>query len=131
MKLTKISLPKDARDIFTLTMIDQSKRLAAQLAANNDSGKLDLTWEAEHLASYATQRSGVEIISARAEFAPNSTIEYNEETGYMDVWLDLVVADYDGFWRVRGYLTDVWQIHGNDDRELAQYMAIHHYIEEK
>lgn len=130
MKLTKIAMPeKKYLENYTLRQIGQMKVLGQQLAESTDSGKLDLTWEAQCLASYAAQHS-VDVLSARAEFAGNCR-KWDDETETIDVWIDVLAHDWDSYWSVGGYLSDIWQISGSDDRALAAHMTIRHFVEER
>ena len=135
MKLNKIIFPGNYRDYFTLSDMDAVE--ATKSGVRNDDGKIDLTWEAEHLLALGSDNKMLpcDILFMGAEWAKNSRVEldrYCEGSGHMDVWLTVQAFDHvNGFYEVTGYLSDIWEVGSDNREEIKGRLLIKHYSEDK
>ena len=120
MKLTKIDT-KSEEVKKTLTAY-QLETLVPILIENvkNDDGKIDLTWEAEALASLF---GCYDVIEARARVARYfRTWNSFGETEDLDVWIEITARDKSEFARkyaeLGACLTDIWSITGDNHDEI-------------
>lgn len=68
-----------------------------------------------------------EIFNAKAEIAGNCRVQnaFDSDSGNLDVWITFYAFnDYDGFFKIGVYLTDIWKISGENNSEIAEHMYI-------
>lgn len=73
------------------------------------------------------------VLESDAEISGNARIwnAYSEDSGRLDVWISFTARTYDGFIMGGAYLTDIWNIDGDNQEELASHMYYRRYEEVK
>ena len=73
------------------------------------------------------------VLESDAEISGNARIwnAYSEDSGRLDVWINFTARTYDGFIEGGAYLTDIWNIAGDNQEELASHMYYRRYEEVK
>ena len=100
-------------------------------------------WTAEEYAKMAVNCIGnaigkgynwcMSVLESDAEISGNARIwnAYSEDSGRLDVWISFTARTYDGFIMGGAYLTDIWNIDGDNQEELASHMYYRRYEEVK
>ena len=94
----------------------------------------------ENLKDYAEMAANIargfggsmEILKAEAEIARNARVwnALGDETENLDIWISVYAFnDYDGFYAIGVYITDLWAYHYDIRDEILSHMWIRHYIE--
>ena len=138
MKLSKISFPFNYREYFTVSEVNSCKLLLKSLCDGTDGGKLDLHYEVDSLVSLGSDGKMClpgDVLSASAEFAKNSNVEFDrfcEGSGLMDVWITVkAFHDFYGFYVISGYLSDIWEIGSYNHDEIKGRLYIREFKEVK
>ena len=85
---------------------------------------------AEIAARVAGGNGEYEILKASAEIAKNARVYniYGEETYNLDIWINFYAFnEYNGFFEVGAYLSDIWDICDDNAEEIKSHMYINHY----
>lgn len=126
----RVVLTKESKKVITVAEMPVVRQMIAELKEDD--------YTAEKYAAMAarliTGDSSVEIISATAEIARNCRIYngYGEESGDLDVWIDFrAFSNYKSCFIIAGaYLSDIWQIGGENNEELIKQMYVRKFSEE-
>ena len=121
----KVAFTKEAKEIITLAQAPEAKKVIEYM--KDDTGLKDY---AEMAARVAGGNDSYEILKATAEIALNAD-NYDvfwQGSGHLDVYLKIYAFNaYKGFFDIGVYLSDVWQICGDNTDEIKSRMYINHY----
>lgn len=116
----KVSLPINYRQRFTLEQLEQAKNVI-KLCKEDTSNPADYAQIAinEIIKHGDTGASWLyEIHNVKATVEPNMRChhdQYGDDTGFMDVELDIVAETDHGFIHAWCRMIDIWQIDGEHD----------------
>lgn len=105
--MIKVSLPADYRSYFTLDDMTAVKHARQYVPSS-------VIVDAANLV--AGRLFGKVVVINEASFTVVKNSEYDrlgDGTGNLDVWIDMLIKDMDGYMEVGITLSDVWKI--NDD----------------
>lgn len=127
----KVALTKEAKKFITVAELPIVKQMIAGLKEDEST----VEEYAAMAARLITGDNGAEIISATAEIVKNSRIynQYSEESGNLDVWLNFrAFSNYKDCFIIAGaYLSDIWQLDGENNEEIKSRMYVRKFNEEK
>lgn len=121
----KVAITERAKDVITLAEMPVVKMMIAGLK------ETDLNDEAKALSHLFCCDS--EVLKASAEIAKNGRIWGYYDVGEnhtkdLDVWVEVTFKGFDRFYEVGAYLSDIWQIGGEDTETLKSKMYIQEYV---
>lgn len=135
----KIQLTDMMKRILTIAEMPAVKVVRNNV--KNDDGKIDFTFEANSAMNCIVDYGGnFEILKIEAEIAKNNRIwnaygivsegEYSYD---LDVWIHIYAYNsYYGFYDVGAYLTDIWRIGPQEERDdILSHMYIRKFKEVK
>lgn len=134
----KIVLTEQMKRILTVAEMPAVKIVRNNV--KNDDGKIDFTSEAHSAANLIQPYGNFEILKVSAEIAKNCRVwnaygfDWNGEYSYdLDVWIHIYAYDSSyGFYDIGAYLTDIWRIGPEDEREdILNHMYIREFKEER
>ena len=124
-----VKIPENMKDVLTYNEYTAAKNVQKQLKEYNATP--DLETLAHFFGSAAPDRYAVEI-------AKNCNVyeQYGAGTGCLDVWITVTLPEtYSAehharvIFKVGAYLSDIWQIGGEDESELKSRMYIRKFVE--
>ena len=124
----KVRITKQMKEILTVAEMPAARKMIEDL-------RTDLV--VKEYAEMAARIAGCKcpkIFKADAEIARNARVfnQYSDMSGNLDVWVKTYAfSDYDGFFIVGAYLTDIWASTGYNDEELRRHMYIRRFVEVK
>lgn len=88
---------------------------------------------AEMAARVAVGGYVVKVFEASAEIARNRRAwnNYTNDSGDLDVWISFTALASEGFVIGGAYLTDIWNITGDNSEEIRRHMFIRKFTETK
>ena len=124
--MKKITLPKNYKETFTINDVEQMKKVIDHY--NKDDPEA-VKYAIESLESLFKGKA----ITNEAEAALNSRIYNAHETnsGNVDIWITATIySDFESkFYIVGAYITDIWNITGDNNDEIKSYMYIREFKE--
>lgn len=124
----KIRITRQMKETLTVAEMPAVRKMIEDLRTD-----LDVKEYAEISARIAGC-SCPEILRAEAEIAKNARVfnQYSDDSRNLDVWIKTYAfSEYDGFYIVGAYLTDIWASTGYNSQELRQHMYIRKFVEIK
>lgn len=130
----KVKMSADSKKVITLAKLGAAKEVIRYMR----EGEEDSTpkWYAEIAARVATNGGYVsEVLKAEAEITTNCRVwnAYGKGTEDVDVWVDTTafVSANDGeeFVKIGFYISDMWQVTGQNNEEIAAHMYIRRFKE--
>ena len=123
----KVTLRKDYKDTFTITDLENAKKVIKQLREDETSAKEYLAFAVNEALKGSNDCLG-RVLEADAETYLNGRIfnAYFEGSGRMDVWVEGIAQTLDGYIEVGAYLTDIWTTGADSDyssRMFIRYFA--------
>ena len=128
----KVTLPKDYKDIYTVSQVEVAKKVIASAKADEDGCFGDIK-EWAMMASRALAEVHCDycerVLEASAEVAGNSRIDWDglcDGSQRFDIWISFTAETSNGFIKGGAYLTDIWNISGSThdtDNMYARYYA--------
>lgn len=119
----KVTFEKDYKRLLTLEEYDIAKRIIASM-------KEDESTPAEY-AEYAVNAIGraygifgcAKVYECSAEIAKNARARdaYDGDSRNLDIWLSGYARTLDGFIKFGAYLTDIWNLDGDNNEDIAKY----------
>ena len=126
----KIKMTADSKKALTLEDAEITKEI--QKLMEEDTGLRDYAEMAVNASgkSFNTSRK---IYEVTAEWARNRRIwnRYTDNSRDIDIWLNIVALTDEGFKMIGAYLSDIWEITGDNQREIASHFYVRNFIEEK
>ena len=131
----KVKITKEAKQWLTLAEAPAAQSIIRDMKED--------AWGAKEYAVMAVNCIGnaigkhynwcSKVLEADAEIAGNRRIwnAYDENSGRLDVWVNFTARTTDGFIEGGAYLTDIWNITGENQPELAGHMYYRRYEEVK
>ena len=121
----KVKLTEESKKYITVAEMPAVKQIIKDMKEDDD-----IIGYAQAAARVASGWNGFEILKAEASIAKNCRVwnQYGENTGDLDIWLDIYAFDsYAGFYEIGAYLSDIWSICGDNAEELKEHMYIGAY----
>lgn len=134
----KVKFTKQAKTYITVAEAAEARKIIESLK-NDDESATDYLRSAGNLANKMINNSpfGIDrVLEADAEISRNNRAwdNYHEGSGKLDVWVQgLVKADLDTYMEIGAYLSDIWNITGNNemDADIIEHMYIEVYRRDK
>lgn len=121
----RVMMTDDSKKIITLAEAPYARQIIEEL--KEDTG---LQEYARMAANVAGGNYNYEILKATAEITRNRNVwdQYGEGTGMLDVLLKIYAFNrLAGFYEINVFLSDIWQITGDNTDEIRDRMWIAHY----
>ena len=126
----KIQMTEDSRKIITLADMPAVRRLIREMKEDN--------YIKEYGGMAARVASGeydtFEILKAEAEVAKNNRVfnAFFDGSENLDIWCRFYAYNsYYGFYEIGAYITDIWNITGDNSDEIRQQMYINAFRRER
>lgn len=129
----KVTISKESRSVITLDQVMAAKDIIRSMAEDE--------WSAEDYAAMGLSLAADEniekknILSCRAYIMRNCRAwdAFNDMSGDLDVWIEAVAMTWNRVFEIGCYLTDLWQIDGEDETRAAirNHMYIREFVEKK
>lgn len=122
----KVKFTAETKKFVTVAEVPQVKKIIEEM--REDDGLKDYAEMAARVASRSNE--SFEILKAEAEIAKNRRAfdNYGEGSGTLDIWIEAYAFNsYKGFYNIGIYLTDVWNISGDNKEEIRNHMYIEEY----
>lgn len=135
----KVKFTKQAKNYITVAEAAEARKIIESLKNDDDESATDYLRSAGNLANKMINNSpfGIDrVLEADAEISRNNRAwdNYHEGSGKLDVWVQgLVKADLDTYMEIGAYLSDIWNITGNNemDVDIIEHMYIEVYRRDK
>ena len=120
----KVNINAESKKVLTIAELDAAKEIVRQMKEDESS-----VAEYATIAVNATGDYVDKVYEATAYIMKNSRVwdAYGEGSGNLDVWIDCTARTGNGFKIVGAYLTDIWNISGEDHQ--TQHMFIQSFTE--
>ena len=121
----RVMMTDDSKKIITLAEAPYARQIIEEL--KEDTGLQDY---ARMAANVTGGNYNYEILKATAEITRNRNVwdQYGEGTGMLDVLLKIYAFNrLAGFYEINVFLSDIWQITGDNTDEIRDRMWIAHY----
>lgn len=122
----KVSITKQSKKVIKL----EEAPIARKMIEEMKDDEISVSEYAEMAARVAGGNGNYEILKASAEIAKNARVlnRYGDDTGDMDIWIEFYAFNsYRGFFEIGVYLSDIWEICGNNNDDIKSRMYIKHY----
>lgn len=121
----KVAFTKEAKKYITLEEAPKARQIIEECK------EYDLADLAQTAARIAGGQDSYEILKATAEIAKNARVYdlYGDDSGTLDVWLEIYAFNkYIGFYDIGVYLSDIWQLDGENAAEIKKHMYLREYM---
>lgn len=127
-KRIKVKVNSETMKSILAYQLEKAKEIAAYF---NKSDEGYITVEDLKMAARCIGFQDGEILKAEAYVARNCRV-YNqmsvEDSDDLDVWIDFYAFDeWSGFFEIGVYLSDIWNIAGDNKEEIASHMYVRKY----
>lgn len=126
----KVKFTAEAKKYITVAEAPHVKKIMAYMKENeSDESLKDYAQIAARVAS--GDWNDFEILKAEAEISKNCRAHdnYHEGSGTLDIWLTIYAYNaYKGFYNIGVYLSDIWQLTGDNGEEIRSHMYIAEYV---
>ena len=122
----KVKFTAEAKKFVTVAEVPQVKKIIEEM--REDDGLKGYAEMAARVASGSNE--SFEILKAEAEISKNRRAfdNYGEGSGTLDIWLTVYAFNtYKGFYNIGVYLSDLWQLSGDNAEEIRNHMYIEEY----
>lgn len=125
----KVTISNESKKIISLFEMPTVRQMIENLKEDEITAKE----YAEMAARVAIGGYTVKVFEASASIAKNCRAEnnYTNDSGNLDVWIDFTALTSEGFVIGGAYLTDIWNITGNNNEEIRSHMFIRKFTETK
>ena len=125
----KITITAEAKKFITLSEMPAVRQMIEALKEDTSTAKE----YAEMAARVAMDGYVVKVFEASAEIAKNCRAEnnYTADSGALDVWVNFTALTSEGFVIGGAYLTDIWNITGDNNEEIRGHMFLRKFAETK
>lgn len=128
----KVRLEKEDKKYFNLEEAPLIRKVIESM--KEDEYKPDEYAEIAIRAAFNGDACGIEILKASAKIAKNRCIfnGYTDDSANIDVWIEATAyVNFDEVIMIGTYLSDIWQITGDNQSEIASHMYIRKFKEVK
>ena len=124
----KIKFGAEQKKYITVAELSIVKQIISDM--KEDDGLMEY---AEIAARIASGGYVVKVYERSAEIAKNGRIynAYGDDTENLDIWINAAALTSEGFVMFGIYLTDVWNITGDNEEEIKSHMYIRKFQEVK
>ena len=126
----KVKFTAEAKKYITVAELPHVKKIMAYMKENeSDESLKDYAQMAARVAS--GDWNDFEILKAEAEISKNCRAHdnFHEGSGNLDIWLTIYAFNaYKGFYNIGVYLSDLWQLTGDNGEEIRSHMYIAEYV---
>ena len=122
----KVKITADSKKIIRMYQVDVAKRIVKSLAEDEMSAADYAVYAVN--AIMASRQDGCDrILECTAEIAGNGRAWNSilEDSENLDVWISGIARTYTGYVEFGAYLTDIWNLTGEDDEAEYMYSAIY------
>lgn len=123
----KVKFTAEAKKYITVAEMPHVRRIIDEMREDDS-----LEEYAQMAARVASRDWGdFEILKADAEISRNCRAHNNfhEGSGNLDIWLTIYAYNaYKGFYNIGVYLSDIWNITGDNGEEIRSHMYIAEYV---
>lgn len=126
----KVKITQDAKQYLTVAEMPKVREIIKDM--KEDDGLNEYAQIAARIAS--GENADFEILKAEAEIARNGRNwdNFSDGSGKLDIWIEVYAYNnYYGFYNIGAYLTDIWNVTGDNHEEIRQHMYIRKYKEER
>ena len=125
----KVMLTAEAKKFITVSEMPIVRQMIEGLKEDENTAKE----YAEMAARVAMGGYVVKVFEASAEIAKNCRAwnNYTNNSGDLDVWVNFTALTSEGFVMGGAYLTDIWNITGDNNEELRGHMFLRKFTETK
>lgn len=121
----KVKFTKEEKKFITVAQMPAVNQII------KDMKEYPLSEDTQTIARVASGvNSTFEILKAEARIAKNCRVwnAFSDESENLDIWIEVYAFNnYDGFYEIGIYLSDVWQITGDNGDEIRSHMYINEY----
>ena len=131
----KVSITNESKKVITMAEIGAARAIVRDMADDASTVK-DVAASAVNCimrAVYGIGAGCVDVLRCSAEIASNCRIwdYFSDGSGYLDVWINGVAETSEGFCKFGAYLSDIWSIGGENNKEIAARMYYRLFSEKK
>ena len=119
----KVKITSDSKKVITWEQIDIAKRIVSA-CAEDDMKVSDYAEIAANAIARLYDDFCLEVFNCSAEIAGNARAwnRILEDSEHLDVWIRGTAKCYDHYIEFGAYLTDIWDIDGDNNEEIAGHM---------
>ena len=128
----KVRLEKEDKRYITLEEAPIAREIIASM--KEDESTVEEYAEMAIQAVYNGNAWGIETIKSSAKITKNCRAwnVYSNNSSDLDIWIKATAyVNDDEFIMIGAYLSDIWQISGDNKKEIASYMYIRRFKEIK
>lgn len=124
MKKIKITLPAEYKQHYTINEVEQMKKVIDLYNKEMPETVGDAVQVLENMVKG-------KAIEAKAETAGNCRIynHHDTDSGKIDIYITATIQAYDAFYIIGAYITDIWNITGDNNDEIKKQMFIREFKE--
>ena len=134
----KVRITKEAKSWLTLAEAPAANAIIRSMKEDESDAKEYATMAVNCIGSACGHTNWcTRVLEADAEIDGNYRIwdayssEFGKESGRLDVWISFTARTTEGYIEGGAYLTDIWNITGDNQDELASHMYYRRYEEVK
>lgn len=123
----KIKITPMMKDLITVSEMAIVRDMVTIM--RDDSGLKEYAAIAGRIAA---RDNSVEVLKAEAELSKNYRVinRYSDNSGLFDIWLNIYAFSSEkGFYVIGAYLSDIWDVTGNNSEKIRNYMYIREFKE--
>ena len=128
----KVKLTQEMKKYITMDQAPKARAIIADMKEDESTPSDYIRYAIS--AVYDGNSYNVEVLKAEAEIAKNCRCwnAYGEDSENLDVWVEATAyANGDEFLIIGAYLTDIWNITGDNNREIASRFYVRRFKEER
>lgn len=129
----KVKITANSKKIITVAEMPKVQEIIKYFQEEDETPINDYARQAINIATECLLCNS-EILKATAEITKNARANDSilEGSGRLDVWFEFYILDKcTGFYEIGVYLTDLWQINGENNEYIKSHMYIDTYTKNK
>ena len=126
----KVKLTQEYKKYITVAEMPMVREIIADF--KEDESTIEEYAEMAIRAAYDGNAYNIEILKASASIAKNQRAwnAYSNNSETLDVWIEATAyVNGDEFIMIGAYLSDIWQIDGDNNKEIAEHIYIRRFKE--
>ena len=129
----KIKVTKETKRIVTLDEMEQAAKIIKFEREEDEWEAANYAELAVNAALHAYHGRCEKVMEASAEIAKNCRIRdyYHDDSRTLDVWINATARTSEGFIIIGAYLSDINDITGSNQEEIARHMYVRRFKEVK